>query len=586
MKLRTMLIILISASVLACSAAITAMLLSNHKDMIIKSYVRSTEDSLAAIDDTISSYIRTSVFPHEKYLNSDPGFLTLLNRNDSYNTENEILIETFLLDSYLEEKAPYYDFTESLTMLLDRNGTAFNIKHPMIYSSSDIDRFLTLIDSYENNDITLSEWIRLENDIFSPNAIDDPIFCHIQNLYNPSLRYSGKSIFTVREANLIGLLDGNSLVQEKALSFTDNIPGYSIDNEHDQITVTIMSSVLPINLTATLKMDIISETIRADFIEYLLIIGFIILIAVSVTVLISKYITKPMYMLMGNMRKAGNTHEFTHLEIETKTSYDMKELVANYNSLMDTINHLIFNEYELSKKKKQAEFDALVSQINPHFLYNTLESIIWKAKASGEDDIAEMAYLLGQLFRTAVNKGLPILPLEQEMKNADAYIRLQNRRYDGRLRAHISYDESSTLKEPVLKLILQPIIENSILHALPPAPDYMDIYIHAEKSPNGIFIYIEDTGIGINRDTLSNLLEKLNSPLLSYSHEEAKEKIRNGTGGVGLVNVHQRIQLYYGSRYGISIEGKEKKGTTVTIFLPIISNDNNSISNQQSQDSP
>lgn len=586
MKLRTMLIILISASVLACSAAITAMLLSNHKDMIIKSYVRSTEDSLAAIDDTISSYIRTSVFPHEKYLNSDPGFLTLLNRNDSYNTENEILIETFLLDSYLEEKAPYYDFTESLTMLLDRNGTAFNIKHPMIYSSSDIDRFLTLIDSYENNDITLSEWIRLENDIFSPNAIYDPIFCHIQNLYNPSFRYSGKSIFTVREANLIGLLDGNSLVQEKALSFTDNIPGYSIDNEHDQITVTIMSSVLPINLTATLKMDIISETIRADFIEYLLIISFIILIAVSVTVLISKYITKPMYMLMGNMRKAGNTHEFTHLEIETKTSYDMKELVANYNSLMDTINHLIFNEYELSKKKKQAEFDALVSQINPHFLYNTLESIIWKAKASGEDDIADMAYLLGQLFRTAVNKGLPILPLEQEMKNADAYIRLQNRRYDGRLRAHISYDEPSTLKEPVLKLILQPIIENSILHALPPAPDYMDIYIHAEKSPNGIFIYIEDTGIGINHDTLNNLRKKLNSPLLSYSHEEAKEKIRNGTGGVGLVNVHQRIQLYYGSRYGISIEGKEKKGTTVTIFLPIISNDNNSISNQQSQDSP
>ena len=586
MKLRTILIILISISILICSAIITAMLLSNHKAMIIRSYATSTQDSLAAVDNALSSYIQTAIFSHEKYLNSDSDFLALLNRNADYSSEKEILVETYLLDSYLEEKAPYYDFTESLTMILDKNGIAFNIRNPMEYESDKLDEFISIIRNYENNDIALSEWILIDSDIFS-NEGNSLVFCHIRNLYNhSSLRYSGKSVFTVSEAELLNHTKDNSLVQEGALSFTENEPGYIIDSDKNQITITIASSVLPLNLTATLSLDMINATIRTDFMKYLFIISSIILIAVLATVFMSKYITKPMYQLMAEMGKAKETHSFTHLSLESKASYDIKELFTNYNSLIDTINHLIFNEYELSKKKRQAEFDALVSQINPHFLYNTLESIIWKAKASGENDIAEMAYLLGQLFRTAVNKGLPLLPLREELKNADAYIKLQNRRYGGRLKAHISYDDATILEEPVLKLTLQPIIENAILHALPPSPEDMNIYIHAEKSSDGIFIYVEDTGAGIDSAVLENLQTRLGSTPLSYSHEEAEEKIRNGAGGVGLINVHQRIQLYYGTQYGISIESKIGEGTTITIFLPVINNDNMTAASRQIPDYP
>ena len=585
MKLRTMNIIIIVASVVLCSAVIASMLLISHRKVLIDGYATNIADSLSAADETLSAYIQSAIFSHETYLNSDMEFSSILNRQGSYDAENEILISTYLLSTYLKQKAPYYSFNDNLSLLIDENGTIFNIRTPMIYSGEDLEDFSQMVDELSGESLSYSGWVILNNDIFDESNKTGLIFCHIRNLYNSSFHYSGKAIFTLSEEFIMSLINNNSLISNGTLKFSKGTPGYSINNGTGTITVTIESSQLPLNWQATISLDSMNEQTVIDFILYSLIICLVSAIAAISAILVSRKATKPLYELMAQMRIASQTQSFKLLPLTEKACSDIRQLFLDYDSLILTINDLIYNKFDLEKKKKQAELDALVAQINPHFLYNTLESIIWKAKAAGDDDIAEMAHLLGSLFRTAVNKGLTMLPLREELENAEAYIKLQNRRYNNRLITHISVDDDKILDAQVLKLILQPVLENSILHALPSTLETMDIYIHAEQTNGIIYIYIEDTGTGIDDDTLKSLQERLTAPFITYSHSDAQKGLRKETGGVGLVNVHQRIQLYYGIKYGLTIESKINAGTTVTIMLPLTNYEKLPQSSQQNQGS-
>ena len=203
--------------------------------------------------------------------------------------------------------------------------------------------------------------------------------------------------------------------------------------------------------------------------------------------------------------------------------------------------------------KQKSELDALQAQINPHFLYNTLDIIVWMIEKGKYDDAVRIVTALARLFRISLSRGKNIIPVRDELEHTRNYLTIQQMRYKDKFRYTIEAPEE-LLDLPVIKLVVQPIVENAIYHSM----DFMDgdglIRIVAERQGDDLFIRIIDNGIGMPPETVAMLL---------------KEHVPISKGsGVGLINVNERIRLYAGEGYGVQIESELDVGTTVTLHLP------------------
>lgn len=204
---------------------------------------------------------------------------------------------------------------------------------------------------------------------------------------------------------------------------------------------------------------------------------------------------------------------------------------------------LMINLYKSLYKEKEAELTALQAQINPHFLYNTLDSIFWMAQEYNADDIGRMAVKLSKVFRLSLNRGEPVCLLKSELELVNNYLCIQNMRYDNKF--HVNFDVPDELLERrIIKLILQPIIENAIIHGLERKIGTGHINVAISEEMGDIVMIISDDGIGFEQDP-DNPLGK----------------------GYALRNVNERIRLYYGEKYGIQIESHVNVGTTVTVLI-------------------
>ncbi|MER2040400.1 sensor histidine kinase [Desemzia incerta] len=227
---------------------------------------------------------------------------------------------------------------------------------------------------------------------------------------------------------------------------------------------------------------------------------------------------------------------------------------------MESLQQLIENNYshQLSKQnweiqKKESEFKLLASQINPHFLYNTLEMIRMKALRNSDREVAEIVKILSKLMRKALERNHDEQSLTDELKFIEMYLQIQKLRFGER----ISYTISKDFEEDylILPMVLQPLVENSFVHGIEPKVEKGHIHIAASKVEDELILLIQDNGIGIAEEKLKNLQEML---------IEAKDSDR-----IGLSNVNLRIKQYYGSEYGVRIDSKENEGTTITITLPL-----------------
>ncbi|MER2294682.1 MAG: sensor histidine kinase [Desemzia incerta] len=227
---------------------------------------------------------------------------------------------------------------------------------------------------------------------------------------------------------------------------------------------------------------------------------------------------------------------------------------------MESLQQLIENNYshQLSKQnweiqKKESEFKLLASQINPHFLYNTLEMIRMKALRNSDREVAEIVKILSKLMRKALERNHGEQSLTDELKFIEMYLQIQKLRFGER----ISYTITKDFEEDylILPMILQPLVENSFVHGIEPKVEKGHIHIAASKMEDELILLIQDNGIGIAEEKLKNLQEML---------IEAKDSDR-----IGLSNVNLRIKQYYGSEYGVRIDSKENEGTTITITLPL-----------------
>jgi two-component system, sensor histidine kinase YesM len=297
-----------------------------------------------------------------------------------------------------------------------------------------------------------------------------------------------------------------------------------------------------------------------SFIFLLMIFG------IQISYFLSNSISNPIAQLMKFMRKA-KSGEFD-VRYREKRNDEIGMLGRSFNKMLSQINHLISLTKLQEKEKREAEFRSLQANINPHFLYNTLDTIQWMVRKQKANDIAEVVESLAKLFRIGLSKGRDIISLDEELDHIKSYLQIQKTRYRDKLNYQINAGESIAGLY-VIKFILQPIIENAIYHGIKERRGPGHIRVTAQKKENKLSIIIEDDGAGMTELQLQEMRQALSEAI---ARTENKGETRDKKG-YGTLNVQARIQLAFGDGYGMHIHSEEKSGTTVEIILPMLKED-------------
>ena len=236
----------------------------------------------------------------------------------------------------------------------------------------------------------------------------------------------------------------------------------------------------------------------------------------------------------------------------------------SFNIMIGRIRDLLDAKVKEQENLKKSELRALQAQINPHFLYNTLDTIIWMAEAQKTDAVIEIVRNLSSFFRISLSKGMDWITVGEEIERTRSYLTIQKMRYRDIMDYKIEVDES-TLDCTVLKLILQPLVENALYHGIKNKRSGGTVTVRAmRKNENEVSLEVEDNGIGFTPEKLAKVQEEL---------EDSSGDIRLESG-FGIDNVNKRIKLYYGKQYGLSIRSEYLVGTCVTLLIPANKNGN------------
>ncbi len=299
------------------------------------------------------------------------------------------------------------------------------------------------------------------------------------------------------------------------------------------------------------------QTMNIKKFRYYIITTAIVLLMMILEVnrIITKKVSRPILKLNESVKAyeagekpdiyVGGSSEIRHLGYSVQKSYEQIE------ELMEEI-------IRQQNQRRKSEMDALQSQINPHFLYNTLESITWMVEAHKNTDAVFMISELAKLLRISLSKGRTIIKISDEIQHSRSYMNIQKVRYKERFKTEFIIDEEVN-DYCIVKLVVQPILENAIYYGVGnmDEDDGGKIIVRGEKKDDDIYITVEDNGMGMTEEVVDNILTD-------------NEKVPKHGSGVGLINVHNRIQLMFGSRYGLQVYSEPDEGTRIVIHIPAI----------------
>ena len=267
---------------------------------------------------------------------------------------------------------------------------------------------------------------------------------------------------------------------------------------------------------------------------------------------ISSQITRRITNLSVAMDHVQEGNFSTQLSVQGND--EIAELSHHFNSMLKDLRRLMNEVVETQKEKRKRELEILQAQINPHFIYNTLDTLQWKALEYGASDLSELILSLSSFFRVSLSKGKEMIPLREEIKHVRSYLDIQKARYEEILTYEIQVEES--LDDVFLpKILLQPLVENAIYHGIKPKLAQGKISILAQLEGKDLLLTVQDNGVGMTEEQVNQLEEAFEGKRAPVSY--------------GLHNVHQRIRLTYGNPYGLHVESCLQDGTTVTIRLPM-----------------
>ena len=333
-------------------------------------------------------------------------------------------------------------------------------------------------------------------------------------------------------------------------------------------------------------------TSRTEVGNYAIVIMLLgIVLALFLSVLLSAQIVRPVQNLARLMGKA-EAGDFT-VEARIEGEREVRNLSHAFNVMIARIRTLMDQIIIEQEQKRRSEFKALQAQINPHFLYNTLDSIVWMAENGRNEEVVRMTEALARLFRIGISRGEEFIPLEKELDHARSYLVIQKIRYKDKFDFSLELDaDVATL--PVPKIILQPLIENAIYHGVRNSVDPGFIRIRAHRGADCVLVSVSDNGAGMRPEQAALLLADrsesaregprtagkatalaMDETIASSSAKVRTEPVRPANvkasrgSGVGLKNVHDRLRLHFGPEYGLTLESELDEGTTITIRLPL-----------------
>lgn len=285
---------------------------------------------------------------------------------------------------------------------------------------------------------------------------------------------------------------------------------------------------------------------------YLLMSIVLVVVAMIISSLIARNITLPIQKLRDSMVKVQQG-DFETADVEVTTENEIGSLTKSFNVMTHRIQELMEQNVHEQEEKRKSELKALQSQINPHFLYNTLDSIIWMAEGKKNEEVVLMTAALARLLRQSISNEEELVSIGQEIEYARSYLTIQKMRYKDKLEFQI--DVSPSIKSvPIIKLVLQPIIENAIYHGLKYKESKGLLIVKGYEEEDNVVLQIIDNGVGMDEDKLLHIFDK--------------HKVNYHSNGVGVYNVQRRLLLYYGNGYGISYKSRQGEGTTATVTIP------------------
>ncbi len=281
------------------------------------------------------------------------------------------------------------------------------------------------------------------------------------------------------------------------------------------------------------------------------IIGLVILVtAVISSAVLSRAIARPLRGLSGAMHQFESQAD-TFSYVPVGGAREVRELSNSFGHMVGKIQDLMETVRQEEVNLRKTELRALQAQINPHFLYNTLDSIAWMCERGKNADAVQMVNALARLFRISISRGHELIPIRAEMQHAESYLQIQKHRYQNQFTYRFDVDDSC-LECLCNKITLQPIIENAIYHGINGLVDEGEIVIVIRPDGKDIVMTVSDNGVGMEREQIAAIMQKE----------------RSDHAGIGIKNVNDRLKIYFGDDYGITIDSEPDEGTTVTIRMP------------------
>ncbi|RED54932.1 sensor histidine kinase [Cohnella lupini] len=289
-------------------------------------------------------------------------------------------------------------------------------------------------------------------------------------------------------------------------------------------------------------------------------VGFSIIFAISLYFFITSRLTRPIQVLKNKMRQAETG--YWDAKVKPSGRDEIADLGSSFNIMLEKIKGLLDQSIKEQEQIQKAELRTLQAQINPHFLYNTLDSIVWMAEAGKNEQVIKIVQAFSRFFRLSLNKGRDWISIQSELDHVRSYLVIQQMRYRDILDYKIEV-EPELVTYAILGMTLQPLVENALYHGIKNKRGKGMIRItgHTENGQD-IVLVVEDNGIGMSELLITELRANLGK---SRDHSEDSEDQRRA---YGLHNVHQRLQLYFGPRYGVEIVSRPGEGTRVSIRIP------------------
>jgi len=302
------------------------------------------------------------------------------------------------------------------------------------------------------------------------------------------------------------------------------------------------------------------QVMREGFVRWQILSVILIFSAVGFSIVAAWSLSRSIYTPIKKLHDVTTTITKNDLQaLMTSDNVDeITELGMSFNIMIGKIKELLDSKIKEQENLKKAELRALQAQINPHFLYNTLDTIIWMAESKKTDQVVKIVSALSSFFRISLSKGMDWITIGEEVERIKSYLTIQKMRYRDILDFKIEVDQAVS-QNTILKLILQPLVENALYHGIKNKRQGGTISVRARrKGENEVLLKVEDDGIGFTPEKLAQLRAELEDDSGDIKMES----------GFGIGNVNNRIRLYYGKQYGLSIQSEYSTGTCVTLVIP------------------